>query len=107
MQRAMDVHALRQVVSARDKDLAARKPLPEAVKYISERYQVTEDSALALVRFLTGAYQQPQPEGEPTGPDAPAATPAPTKGNAAEVIHTRFDPIEGRWVAAEDAPPPL
>lgn len=84
---AHDVHAMRKLVSARDKALAAEKPFDEAVKYLRERYGTDTDTCEAFVRYLRGIR----------GPDGAA-----TKSNPVERRHSRFDEALGRWVEVPD-----
>lgn len=80
---AYDVHGLRKLVTALDKNLAVQKPLPEAVKYIAERYKTDNESATNYVIYLRGLKT----------PGAVA-----TKSNPVDVRHTYFDQGSGRWV---------
>jgi len=80
---AHDVHAMRRLVTAMDKNLAVQKPLAEAVKYISERYKTDVGSATDYVMYLRGLQT-------PGGVS--------TKSNPVDVRHTCFDQASGRWV---------
>jgi len=84
---AHDVHGLRKLVSAMDKNLAVQKPFDEAVKYIRERYKTDADSAREYVMYLRGVKD---PEGRPT------------KSNPVDRRHTRFDEATGKWVQVPD-----
>jgi hypothetical protein len=85
--RAMSIHDLRQVVSARHKMLSANKPLEEGVKLIEDEYKVRRDSALDFVLWLRG--EQPGGLQEPK--------------QAIDRIHVVTDPTTGdeRFIETE------
>ena len=88
MERAEDIHSLRGRVEARDKGMAASRPLDEAVKYIREKYGCDEASARNFVNWIRGTV--PVSEGEAPKP--------PTKGTRLEKWHLRFDDETGAWI---------
>lgn len=97
MNHAMSVFDLRNIVNAKDKALSVTKPIPEAVKYIHERYGTDLDSASKFVRWLRGIPQEPTPE-ELQG----AKPPPPNKSNTMEKWHLRFDAEKGEWIKLDD-----
>ncbi len=100
--RAMTVHELRGMVSARHKDRVMRLPIDEATKFVSEHYGCDEDSARAYVSYLKGE-RAAKGEAEEVDAEEVGALDLPgPKKTAMEVIHTRFDPLTGRWVLAQD-----
>lgn len=83
--QSYDVHALRNQMTARDKAVAMEKPFDEGVKFIAERYATSTDSATAFITWLKGLY-----------------TDGAGKRNPKEVLHSKFDTIEGEWVYVAD-----
>jgi len=79
--RAMSVHELRRTVSARDKFLAAQRPMDEAIEHIQETYVCRPESARAFVAWLRG---------EDMGSEA-----SKTKNLGIERRHYVFDPLTG------------
>lgn len=98
--RAMTVHELRAKLNARDKDIVMRRPFDEAVKYVSEHYGCDEDSARAYVAYLKGEPGESSTE-EAESSETVVAFSGPKKP-AREVFHSRYDPLLGKWVLAED-----
>lgn len=80
---AYDVHGLRKLVTALDKNVASMKPFDEAVKYIKERYGTDAESAKAYCMYVRGLK-------DPSG--------MPAKSNPVDRRHTRFDELRGEWV---------
>ncbi len=89
MEKAYDVHTLRNMVTARDKALAVTKPFEEAVKYLRERYKTDAYSARNLIEWLRMV----------PGGGEPGAT---GTVNPQEKWHLKFDEAKGAWVKVDD-----
>jgi hypothetical protein len=88
MKKSYSLHEFRKMVTARDKALAVSKPIPEGVKYLSERYKATEDTAFTLIDWLRKV---------PSGGE-----PGSTTVNPTEQWHLKFDEAKGAWVKIDD-----
>ena len=77
--RAITVHDMRQLVSARHKMLASNKPYDEAKKLIQDTYKADDDSCLAFIQWLKGE-------------DVPGQ---PAKNNSIDRLHVVTDPQTG------------
>ena len=86
--RALTVHELRKLVTARDKFLATSQPVEDALALLMEGYRCDEDSAAGFLGWLRGAEV-----GEPA-----------TKGEAVERVHVKIDPRSGDEVKVETEP---
>jgi hypothetical protein len=80
-EQSQDLHAVKKMLSARDKALCAGKPFAEAVKMLREKYKLTEEAAAGFV-----AYQRTLASG------GGAAS------NPNERWHLKFDDDEGKWI---------
>ncbi len=81
LEESLDLHALRQRISARDKALITSKPIAEAIKLLKEVYKLSEDSAASFVN-----WQRSISSGDPLNP-----------GNPHEKWHLKFDEETGVW----------
>jgi hypothetical protein len=89
MERAMTVHELRSVVTARDKAVCSSRPTPEGSKFIRERYSTDMNSAKAFVEYVKGVT---------SNQDSSAIEVA----NPSEVWHLRFDENKGEWIKLDE-----
>ncbi len=89
MDKAMTVHELRSVVSARDKAVCSSRPTAEGAKHIRERYHTDMASAVKFVEWVKGVT---------SNQDSAAIEVA----NPSEVWHLRFDENKGEWIKLDE-----